>query len=483
MDKKVIIIGAGLTGLSAGIHLQQSGINTEIFEISGQAGGMCTAWERSGFRFDGCIHWMVGTKADNDFYKLYREVNALADNTPIYNAELIKTEINGVMYEIPLRFKPFQEFLLSLSAEDDQRIKELCSNIETMMETEMPTGVPTNVSGFISLLRDSRGFMKLSRKYLQITVGEYVEKFTGPLLKSVLYTLMPPRYSLFALFMMLGTRMSGNAGYPMGGASGVIQRMEERYLSLGGKINFNSKVDKIIVETGKVVGVITKGEVRKAAAVIAACDMYDTLKNMLDGKYKHKQLDTMLESAELFQPITLVSFGLNRCFKLQFSETFECNEGIRSTPNLIENRISLRSFEFDPSSAPENCSSVMVMMNSELEYWQNLRNNNLTEYRIKKQQLAEEVADRIDKRIPGFKEAIKVTDVATPATYIRYANLYKASWEGFAPTPAAIKTNFSKTIDGVKGLYLSGQWTTAGGGICTAVKSGKDAAKSVLKAI
>ena len=62
MPKRVIIIGAGLAGLSAGIHLQNSGIATEIFELSGQAGGMFSAWEREHYRFDGCIHWMVGTR-------------------------------------------------------------------------------------------------------------------------------------------------------------------------------------------------------------------------------------------------------------------------------------------------------------------------------------------------------------------------------------------------------------------------------------
>jgi phytoene dehydrogenase-like protein len=97
MEKKVVIIGAGLAGLSAGIHLQQRGIQTEIFEMAGQAGGMCTAWERGGYRFDGCIHWMVGTQPGNDFNRLYLEIDALTKDTPIHNAESIKTEIGGAI--------------------------------------------------------------------------------------------------------------------------------------------------------------------------------------------------------------------------------------------------------------------------------------------------------------------------------------------------------------------------------------------------
>lgn len=483
MRDKVVIIGAGLAGLSAGIHLQEKGVETEIFEISGQAGGMCIAWERKGFRFDGCIHWMVGTKPGTTIYELYREVDALAEDTIIYNAETIKTEINGVVYEIPLRLKEFKEFLLDISSEDRDLIEKFCDKIQIMSDTDMPLGAPSNPAELFSVLKDGRGFLSLAAKYSGMAIKDYVEKFKNPALKAILYDLMPPQYSMMGLLMMLGTRMGEDAGYPLGGAYEVIKRMENKYRSLGGKINFGSKVDEIIVEDGKAVAVRSKGNLYPAAAVIAACDMHDTLNNMLGGKYKHPQLDDMLKSAELFTPIVMISFGLNRRFDLPYSQTFISKNGIYTSPDKVNYRLNIRSFEFDPASAPENFSSVMVLLESELDYWQNLRNKDINEYRSNKQKLAEEVAGFIDDRIPGFKQAIQVIDVATPATYIRYANLYKGSWEGFAPTPEMVKTNIRRKVEGVKGLYLSGQWTTVGGGICTAVASGKNAAKSVLKYI
>lgn len=482
MQKKVIIIGAGLTGLSAGIHLQNSSIATEIFEISGQAGGVFSAWERRHYRFDGCIHWMVGTKPGDLINKLYREIDLLTEDTQIYNAESIEVEIGGTMYGIPLELDAFKTFLLSVSPEDAPMIKEFCYNIEGMKNSKMLIGAPGNLSEFISMFTESWGFINLARKYTSKTVKEYAEKFNNNTIKSIIYSLMPPEYSLMGLFMMLGTRMGENAGYPIGGAYEAVRRIEQKYRSLGGIINYNSKVDEIIVENGKATAVKSKGEIYPADAVIAACDMYDTLKNMLGGKYQHKQLDTMLESAELFQPLILVSYGLKKRFDIPYSITFECPDGIHTAPDHIEKQLNFRSFEFDPTSAPENCSSVMAMFTSELDYWQTLRSRDITEYRLKKKEFSDEVTEIINKRIHGFKDAIEVVDVATPATYIRYANLYKGSFEGFAPTPAAIRTNIRKTIDGIKGLYLCGQWTTAGGGLCTAVASGKDAARSVLKA-
>ncbi len=481
MEKKVLIIGAGLAGLSAGIHLQKQGIKTEIFEISGQAGGMCTAWERKGYRFDGCIHWMVGTKYNSLTYRLYREVDTLSADTKIYNAESIKQEINGVMYEIPLRFEPFKEFLLSVSPQDSSIIQEFCKSIEIMMTSDVPLGAPQGPIAMIKFLKNNRGFVSLAGKYAEISVENYLSKVQSPLLKSILYHLMPEKYSYFTLIMMLANRMNGNAGYPIGGAHDVTYRMEKLYRESGGNIHFSSKVDRIIVENGKVTALESKGQRYSADSIIGACDLYDLLKNMLGGEYRHKQLDQLLETAPLYEPIVMVSFGLRKKFNIPYSQTFECPEGIKTAPGCFKNELDLHSFEFDPTSAPQDCSSVMIMLQTKSDYWQSLRKQDITEYNKKKQELALLVSTAIDKRIPGFSEAIEVVDVATPATYVRYANLYKASWEGFAPSPDTLRTNISKKVDGIKGLHLCGQWTTIGGGICTAVHSGRGAAAAVMK--
>jgi phytoene dehydrogenase-like protein len=47
-NKKVIIIGAGIAGLSAGCYLQMNGYDTEIFELHNIPGGLCTGWKRKG---------------------------------------------------------------------------------------------------------------------------------------------------------------------------------------------------------------------------------------------------------------------------------------------------------------------------------------------------------------------------------------------------------------------------------------------------
>ena len=58
--KKVIIIGAGIAGLSAGSYLQKNGYETEIFEMSSRPGGLCASWKRGDYLIDGCINWGEG---------------------------------------------------------------------------------------------------------------------------------------------------------------------------------------------------------------------------------------------------------------------------------------------------------------------------------------------------------------------------------------------------------------------------------------
>ena len=54
MDKKkIVIIGGGVAGLSAGIYAAMNGFETEIIEMHSVAGGQCTAWNRKKYNDSG----------------------------------------------------------------------------------------------------------------------------------------------------------------------------------------------------------------------------------------------------------------------------------------------------------------------------------------------------------------------------------------------------------------------------------------------
>ena len=109
MKEKVAIIGGGVAGLSAGIYSAMNGFDTVILEMHSVAGGQCTAWDRQGYRFDYCLHWLVGT-SKGAFHDIWKETNVLNDRTEIIDQAVklvgIGVPLNRVLQEIAPRFLP-----------------------------------------------------------------------------------------------------------------------------------------------------------------------------------------------------------------------------------------------------------------------------------------------------------------------------------------------------------------------------------------
>ncbi len=77
--KRVIIIGAGMAGLTAGFYAAKNGFDTTIFEAHSLPGGLCTGWWRSGYYFEGCFHYirLLGTSKTSMFHKLWKDLGVL----------------------------------------------------------------------------------------------------------------------------------------------------------------------------------------------------------------------------------------------------------------------------------------------------------------------------------------------------------------------------------------------------------------------
>src|SRR4030042_3090357 len=87
MEKSIIIIGGGLTGLSAGCYGRMNGYKTSIFEMHSITGGVATAWKRKGYTIDGAMNWLMGTKPGSGNYQVWEELGATQD-WKIYNHDL-----------------------------------------------------------------------------------------------------------------------------------------------------------------------------------------------------------------------------------------------------------------------------------------------------------------------------------------------------------------------------------------------------------
>ena len=79
----------------------------------------------------------------------------------------------------------------------------------------------------------------------------------------------------------------------------------------------------------------------------------------------------------------------------------------------------------------------------------------------------------LDRRFPGLAGLVEMVDVATPMTFERYTGNWKASFEGWLPTPANLTTEMRKTLPGLEGFYMAGQWVAPGGGLPSGLMTGR----------
>ncbi len=485
-QKKVIIIGAGITGLCAGINLKKAGFDTEIFEMHSLPGGMCTAWSRKGYTFDGCMDWLLGSSPDGYFHNMWREVGAIDDTTKAIEYDIF-TEIelsSGKNFKVYTDPDKLRKEMIELAPGDSKEINKLIGLVKTFSKMNFPNNFWDMLKLVPFALANMGDAIRL-RKLFSIDVKDYLQNFNNPELKEALAESFDANICAIAFVMMLGYMARKSAGFILGGSLEFAKRIEQKYISLGGIVHYNSQVIQIITEEDKVDGIrLANGDVHLADYIVSAADGYDTIFRMLKGRYTSPIIGEAYSTWAIFPGIVQVSLGVAKEFNNEPPNlNFILKNKITIDTKSIASRINVQIFNFDPTLAPAGKTALTLMHLADYEYWSTLRVNNKEEYNKQKDRIAQETIDALDIRFPGLKEKVEVVDVATPATYERYNNEWKGSWEGFWPSAVQIRKSLPSTLPGLNNFWMAGQWLKPGGGLPTALMEGKRVCRDICKTV
>jgi phytoene dehydrogenase-like protein len=486
-EKSVIIIGAGIAGLTTGIYAQMNGYKTQIFEMGIKPGGLCTAWERKGYIIDGCLHWLVGSSPNSAMHHLWQEVGALKDKTVIDMEIFTSYESSeGKTVNLYCDVDRLAAHLKEIAPEDSSFIDEVCGAVRHFAQLEMPADKAPelyNPLEKLQLLAKIAPFMGEFKKWGKMNMKEFAERFQNPLLREVWPLFWPPEFSPVFLLMTLAWMHAKNAGYVIGGSLELALNMEKRYSELGGKISYRSGVEKILVEEGHAVGIkLTNGTEHKADYVISAADGHATIWDMLEGKFTDSTVENYYKMP-IFQPLVFVGLGVKRVF----TDLPQMISGLiipLEKPIVIggkENKnLCVRILNFDSSFAPEGKTTLEVMFESNFNYWQELNLDN-ERYKAEKEKIAVAVVSALNKRFPGLSSQIEMWNVATPITFYRYTGNWQGSFEGFLMTPENMNLQMKKTLPGLDNFYMVGQWVMPGGGLPSGLMSGNHVVQLLCK--
>ena len=126
--KKVIIMGSGIAGLSAGCYLQMNGYDTQIFEAHNHPGGVCTSWTRKSYTVDNCIHWLVGSNPSDNFYRLWNELVDMNGRKFVDTKEWMRVETpDGQCMRVFTDIDKLEQEMLEKSPADERLIRSFIS--------------------------------------------------------------------------------------------------------------------------------------------------------------------------------------------------------------------------------------------------------------------------------------------------------------------------------------------------------------------
>lgn len=494
MEETIIIIGAGIAGLATGCYAQMNGFRTRIFEQHDKPGGVCTAWKRQGYTFDGCVQWLVGSGPGSSLHPIWQELGAVQGRSMVYHDVFLRVEgSEGQVFTVYTDIERLAEQMKALSPQDASTIDELAQAAHGFRRFELPALLLSvekapellGLFGWAKLAATAAPLAPLLYKWTRITIGDFASGFRDPFLRRA-FPLAFPLGAQMPMALFLATLASWHdkeAGYPVGGSLPFAQAIADRYRYLGGEIHYKSRVDQVIVkkdwtvpyEAGWATGVRLRDESEyEADVIVSAADGYSTIYNLLEGRYKPQAVRDYYQQVPTSQGCSLrVSIGVSREFPGEPRALVLLLDKPVEIAGKMRDRLEVQIYNFDPTLAPAGKTVIEVPLESGYGYWSALRDAG--RYRQEKDRIGEVVISLLEKRFPGLREQIEVVDVATPLTTERFTRNWRGlqAWLPQTSLLTLMRKGLSRTLPGLENFYMVGQWAEGMIGLPTAAISGR----------
>ena len=479
--KKIIVIGAGIAGLTAAIYAKRSGFDVTLIEQHNIVGGMCTSWKRKGYLFEGAIHWLTGSSPKTGIHRLWKDTGALGDDIRVILQDpFYSVEHEGKILNLYRSIDKTVEQLLPISPNDNKKLLQLRKDVKKLSKMQMPVadikGVksenPVKMSpGFIFSVIPLIGTMTRLGK---MSCKDFATRFEHPGIQK-LFNFMTDDYDALSFVFTLATLDMGDGGYPEGGSLAMVERMSKTFTDLGGTLLLKSKVQKVIINDGIVTGIKLDDNEIKADAVIITQETIAALDNLFDTPPDDDWLQELRTTTKL-AVCTFISVGINA--EIPETPVWDLNEPINHAGQNIY-KLGFNNYTGYDGYAPSGCTTLTTaFMSDTYDFWKQAKENN--RYKEEKDILAEQIKKAICDKYPQAIGKIDVIDIATPLTYERYTGAYRGSWMAIKEPGDKMK-QYPAYSDKIKGLYFAGHRMMTPGGLPVALLSGRNAAQLVCR--
>ena len=481
----VIVIGAGLGGLSAAARLGQMGLRPLVLEQHTHPGGYAHHFLRK----------VRGTKIVYDFDVALHQTGDLAPGCAMHRwlgdlgvLERIQLNRFDVAYrsigpahdfEVPADADAYQARLCEVFPEQAGGVRDLFAAMRAIVERPNDETSPEAMEAMGITLRE--------------LVDRHVDDERIDAIFCALWGYLgsPPfEVSAFLFAQMWASYHLGGCFYIRGGGQSLADALVEVIEENRGKVLLKTDVAKILTEDGRACGVETTEGLRFRAPVIvsnAAAPL--TFDQLLDRPELAAQDRETADALPIAVSMHQAYIGMRG----DASKLGLADRGRMITPDYdVETQWqALKRGDYraqshilgnhniaDPGHHPKGRSIIHVATLADGRLWADLDE---VAYRESKREVEEYLIDRLAEVIPDARERIEICETGTPRTMTRYTRNPLGTIYGFSSTVMSHSIHRPQPRTSVPGLYLAGAWTFPAGGFQGAMTSGFNTARLVAE--
>ena len=508
----VVVIGAGLGGLTAAGYLAKAGKKVLVLEHHSVPGGYAQEFRRGKYRFDVALHALDGVAPGGWSYDNLKALEVLEQVhfhriDPFYKVSYPRHDITAYADVVKYEAELVRNF-----PHERAGIHDLIADmVETYWQTRR-FGAEDEL-GIRAPIEQALGLFPKMIAAMSISWDEYMSQFIhDEELKTVFSTLwgyfgLPPKKLTAAtyIFPWCSYMLSG-AFYPEGGSFAISRALEKTVKKYGGEFRYKQTVNHIEVKDGRAVAVETEKGLRvEAEVVISNANSPDTLLKFVGREHLPAEYVQRIETGKPATSNLVVYLGLDtdlgkegwndheRFLPRGYDIDAAYEAAMRGDFANAGMAITYYGIA-DPGCAPEGGSilnlfsladwnsdnlwgtgaNAATSLSANLDnYRDNLRYNEL------KTAAANILLDRAEELIPNLRKHIKYMEIATPLTNWRYSLNTGGSIYGTEQNVGNTHINRLPIKTPVTNLFLTGAWTF-GGGMSAAMLSGHDTSQMVL---
>jgi phytoene desaturase len=482
----VVVVGAGLSGLSAALQLAGQGRSVTVVERYGFPGGRVGQADIRGYKIDtGATVLTMPDIIEDAFNAVGASMSdyvELMPSDPAYRASFADGSVLDVHSDAAAMTAAIEEFAGPAQAAGYQRLRDWLTELYKL---EMDGFIASNFSSPLSLLTPQlarlaaiggfRGWEKMVSRF--ITDERLQRIFTF----QALYAGVPPQQALAAYAVIAYMDTIAGVYFPRGGIRAVPEGLAAAAADAGVQFRYRTTVTGLERSDSRVTAVCTDSGDRIACdAVVLTTELpltYELLGRTPRRPIKFRPspscvvIHAGVPSVQGALQHHNISFGAN------WSKTFDeiIDQGVlMSDPSLLVTMPTA----VDPTLAPAGRDLLFVLApcpNLEVG-----KVNWAAQGDTYARQVLAKAAERL---LPGLDQDVDVLDVVTPADWARQGML--------AGSPFALAHTFSQTgpfrpanlVRGIDNVVLAGSSTVPGVGVPTALLSGRLAAERVTGAM